>query len=117
MSGLPFWVEVLGRRTHDAREVLHRHKFEGRATIGRGYGNDVILDDPYVAPEHLRVSEDDNGHLWVEDLGSANGSIASIGSSPATTRQEAVTRLLIADEANLTIGHTQIRIRDRKSVV
>ncbi len=115
MSGHVFWVEVLGaskEKAHDkapdrAHEVVLRQRFQGSATIGRGYSNDVVLDDPLVAADHLRISEDEGGHLWVEDLGTVNGSIANIGSGG----QEAITRLLIAEEANLTVGHTRLRIR------
>ena len=46
------WVEILSRH----REVVARVRIVGEeAIIGRGYDNDVIVDDPYVAARHLRV--------------------------------------------------------------
>lgn len=55
-----------------------RTRFRGRlsrlgAAIGRGYGNDIIIDDPYVDPVHLRIGPDADGALTWRDAGSANG--------------------------------------------
>lgn len=44
------------------------------ATIGRGWNNDLVIRDPLVDAEHLRLYTDDDGQLMVEDLGSRNGS-------------------------------------------
>src|SRR5262249_25724180 len=44
------------------------------ATIGRAYSNEIIVDDQYVCPEHLRLSQSEGGDIVVEDLGSVNGS-------------------------------------------
>jgi pSer/pThr/pTyr-binding forkhead associated (FHA) protein len=64
------WVEILSRH----RDVVNRVRIAGEeATIGRGYDNDVIVDDPYVAARHLRVSRDEAGQLVAKDLGSVNG--------------------------------------------
>jgi len=66
--------------------------------IGRGYGNDVIISDPYVCPEHLVIEKDDQGWI-VRDLDSKNG----IENNDATTiRPESGDSLLI--------GHTRIRL-------
>jgi len=40
--------------------------------IGRAYGNDIILDDPYISPRHATLSTTDDGWL-LEDNGSENG--------------------------------------------
>ena len=46
------WVEILSRH----RDIAARFRFPGpEVRIGRGYDNDVIVDDPYVAARHLRV--------------------------------------------------------------
>lgn len=45
---------------------------EGLVRVGRGFANDVILSDPYVAAEHVIIKNEEGG--WqVEDLGSQNG--------------------------------------------
>ncbi len=42
-------------------------------TFGTAADCDVRVDDPYVSNHHCRITEDDNGDLWIEDLGSTNG--------------------------------------------
>jgi hypothetical protein len=95
------WIEVLSRH----RAVLSRHRCTGRGVrIGRAYTNDVILDDPYVAPEHAHVARDDDGRLVVEDLGTANGLQASHGSAR-------LDRLALGDDTIFRVGHTYLRLR------
>src|SRR5438445_11598609 len=72
------WVEILSRH----RDVAARFRITGPdVRIGRGYDNDVIVDDPYVAAQHLHVFRDETGQLVVEDLGSANGMFLDGGKS------------------------------------
>jgi hypothetical protein len=101
------WIEVLGRH----RDVAARYRCAGSEVhVGRSYGNDVVLDDPYVAPRHLRIGRDDGGALVAEDLGSANGLYADRGS----TR---VPRLTIDGDRPFRIGHTLLRVRDAAHAV
>ena len=96
------WVEVLSRQ----RNVEARHRCIGPLIhIGRGYDNDVILDDPYVARQHLRISRDDSGVLVAEDLGSENGMLADRGGERAE-------RIVLHGDRPIRIGHTTLRIRD-----
>jgi pSer/pThr/pTyr-binding forkhead associated (FHA) protein len=54
------WVEILSRH----RDIAARFRIAApEARIGRGYDNDVIIDDPYVAAQHLRVFRDEAGQL------------------------------------------------------
>ena len=41
--------------------------------LGRGAPSDIVLDDTYLSTQHARFSVDD-GDLFIEDLGSRNGS-------------------------------------------
>jgi pSer/pThr/pTyr-binding forkhead associated (FHA) protein len=101
------WVEILSRH----RDVVARHRCDGaEVRIGRGYDNDVIVDDPYVAPHHLRVFRDEDGRLVAEDLGSANGLYTGDGE-----RREK--RIAIDGDRPLRIGRTQLRIRESSHVV
>jgi hypothetical protein len=43
------------------------------AIFGRDPACDVRVNDEYASPRHARVWQDDQGKLWVEDLGSTNG--------------------------------------------
>lgn len=101
------FVEVLGR----AGEVVHRHAVARLpATIGRAYDNDVILDDPYAAPHHLRLERGESGELVLVDLDSRNGLFAL----DPTTR---VARATARPDARFRVGHTQLRIRPRSHAV
>lgn len=96
------WVEILSRQ-HD---VQTRQRIAGDTlTIGRGYGNDVVIDDPHVAADHLRIRRDDDGKLVAEDLGSVNG--LYLDGAP-----KRLDRVLIDGDAPIRIGQTLLRIRE-----
>lgn len=42
-------------------------------TVGTGPDCDVILADEYASRLHAHVWRDERGRIWVEDLGSTNG--------------------------------------------
>ena len=68
--GTLVWVEVLDRRGH----VRARHRVDTMpALVGRGYGCDVLIDDPWVSPIHARIYRDLDGSFKVEDAGSETG--------------------------------------------
>jgi hypothetical protein len=101
------WVEILSRY----RDVAARFRVDGNeAYIGRGYDNDVIVDDPYVASRHVRVFRDTAGRLVAEDAGSKNGLF--IGRDGA--RHD---RVVLDPEHPIRIGHTYVRIRDKAHAV
>src|SRR5690606_31136136 len=51
--------------------VAHRVVESFPVTLGRGYHNDIILADPHVGEQHIRIDYD--GRDWtVTDLGSVN---------------------------------------------
>jgi hypothetical protein len=101
------WVEIVSRH----RDVAARFLVEGEeARIGRGYDNDVIVDDPYVAARHVRVFRDEAGRLVAEDVGSANGMFLDRGSD----RHE---RIVLDGERPIRVGHTYLRIRETSYVV
>ena len=96
------WVEILSRH----RDIAARFRIAAaEARIGRGYDNDVIIDDPYVAARHLRVFRDEAGQLVAEDLGSANGTFLDGGRSR-------VARTVIDGKHPIRIGQTWLRIRE-----
>jgi len=96
------WVEVLSR----SHAVLARHRCDGpEIRIGRGYDNDVVLDDPWVDPSHLRIVRSETGGLMAEDLGSVNG----LHSDRSTDRVE---RLAIDGNRLIGVGRTWLRVRE-----
>lgn len=103
----PFWVEILSRHG----DVLERHRVErGEVRIGRGYDNDIIVDDPYVGARHLRIAREAGGSLVAEDLGSANGLFAGESKRSAA-------RVDVHGEAAIRIGSTRLRIREASHAV
>lgn len=101
------WVEILSRH----REVVARFRGDGQdVRIGRGYDNDVVVDDPFVAAHHVRVFRDETGQLVAEDTGSANGMFLD----GSTSRQA---RIIVDGNHPLRIGHTLLRIRDTNHAV
>ena len=72
-------------------------------TIGRGYDNDIILDDIYVAAHHLRLDYDEQGRLFASDLDSENGLYA-------VHPLKKVDSLWLQSGSRLRIGHTEIQV-------
>ena len=96
------WIEVVSR----SREVIARHRCRGpEIRIGRGYENDVVLDDPYVAPQHLRIRRSEAGGWVAEDLDSANGLFLDHG-------RDRFGWVEIDGNRPIRIGHTYLRLRE-----
>ncbi len=101
------WVEILSRN----RDVAARFRISGdEARIGRGYDNDVVVDDPCVAASHVCIVRDAAGRLVAEDAGSKNGLFLDRDGA----RQK---RIVIDPERPIRIGNTCLRIRDATYVV
>lgn len=96
------WIEVLSRHG----EVAARERIDAsEARIGRAFDNDVVVDDPHVAPHHLRIHRGEDGELVAEDLGSLNGLYSEHGA-------KRVARLPLAKEPGIRIGRTILRVHD-----
>lgn len=99
--------EVIFLEVLEGDAVHTRHRLERfPVTVGRGYANDVILDDPKVSPAHLRIERTEDGALVVRDMGSRNG----------TFRMEPWARLAemtLAQDARVMVGDTVLRFRGR----
>jgi pSer/pThr/pTyr-binding forkhead associated (FHA) protein len=74
---------------------------DGVIMIGRGTDCQLILDDDYVSTRHARVVGTPNG-IYVEDLGSTNGSYVN------GQRITAPTTITLAD--TVRIGKTMLRL-------
>jgi hypothetical protein len=98
MNG-PWFVELLARNG----DVLQRQCVDALPIrIGRGYDNDVILDDDYAAAAHAVVELDADGHLLLRDLGTRNGIVV------AGRRQQ---HAILSGDTVARIGHTALRVR------
>ena len=94
----------------DARGLVTWQRLDGRVlTLGRGLGNDVILDDPYVDACHARIARDETGAWSIADLGSVNGLFAN------GTRVDAAIPVQVGTEVR--IGRTLLRFRDTEEAI
>jgi hypothetical protein len=99
---LVMWVEILARHHHD---VAARHRCGGdEISIGRGYDNDIVIDDPHLAARHLRLYRDADGGWVAEDQGTVNGLYTERG----THRVE---RVALDGDQVIRIGRTLLRLR------
>lgn len=103
--------EVIFLEVLEGDAVHARHRLERfPASVGRGYGNDVILDDPKVSAEHLRIDRREDGALVLRDVGSHNG----------TFRVEPWARLVeleLTPDTRVSVGDTVLRFRGRSHPV
>lgn len=91
--------------------VKERHRVNSFPyTIGRGYDNDVILEDPYISPQHLLLDEDEDQQLHLKDLNSTNGSYLPHD-------KESFDQVDLVYDQKIRIGHTMIRFRDSRHTV
>nr|WP_211194120.1 FHA domain-containing protein [Pyxidicoccus fallax] len=95
-------MEVLEGDSVQARHRLERFP----ASVGRGYSNDVILDDPKVSAEHLRIERREDGALVLRDVGSHNGTFRVEPWAP-------LAELELAPDTRVAVGDTVLRFRSR----
>jgi hypothetical protein len=97
----PLILEILDR----FGKVRERHRIERfPVRIGRGYDNDIIVDDPYMSASHVELLQDGSGQILITDLKSDNG----LFSLHPLQRHEL---LMAEDNQRIRIGHTDIRLR------
>jgi len=69
-------------------------------TIGRGEEADITVHDNWASRQHARLSRERDG-LWVEDLGSSNGTYVN---------GQRITRTKVSSGDRLSIGITTLRV-------
>ena len=97
-----------GRSSHPQLKVLEPAGLRGRSyaldtevTLGRAAGCQVPLDDSYASQVHARVFQRD-GHWYVEDLGSTNGTYLN--------RRRVAGPMVIKRRDRLQIGNTVLEL-------
>jgi len=96
-------MELIIEEVSRGHKLLGRHKFSQQSvSIGRGYNNDIILDDPHICPDHLSIDFD--GNNWVvTDENSINGSYLGDGKKSADQH-------VINSGDVISFGKSQIRV-------
>jgi hypothetical protein len=74
--------------------------------IGRAIDNDIVLDDPHVAPYHALLEADDGGVVQLLPLPSLNG--VQVGRRHLAPGERSPLR---SSDAGWTLGHTRMRLR------
>lgn len=95
------WVEILDRHG----DVSSRHPvYAWPLKVGRAYTNDIVLDDPYVAPNHLEIVPADEGRYQLKIVNSINAMMLD-------TMRGKQADAAVSPNQTVRIGHTQLRIR------
>lgn len=95
------WVEILDRHG----DVSFRHPVHAwPLRVGRAYNSDIVLDDPYVAADHLEVNHADDGFFHLKIVDSNNAMTVD------TLRGKQSSATVSANQI-VRIGQTQLRIR------
>jgi pSer/pThr/pTyr-binding forkhead associated (FHA) protein len=93
------YIEILdGKGSVSERIAVDRFP----VTLGRAYDNQVILSDPFVCPQHLKIGQDDQGRLLATDMDSVNGSYPVAGN-------ERVSQWELQSGSQFRLGHTVLR--------
>ncbi len=95
------FIEILDKSGRVNARSRHDHF---PVTIGSAYTNDVILEDEFASPEHVAIEQNSDRALVINDLDSTNGIYTS-------TSVERKTRIVVAADNLVRVGHTTLRIR------
>ena len=110
MTESPVIVELLDR----AGAVSARHRCQQLPlSLGRAYDNDVIVDDPFVAPVHVRIERRADGALIARDVGTRNG-IHLLPRRRNSLWRDAITRcseIVLTSGTLVRVGHSTFRVR------
>lgn len=95
------WIEILDRH---GDTVVRHPVYAWPLRVGRAYDNDVIVDDPHVAANHLEINHTDDGayHFSVVD---------SINAMTLGKLRDKKSEATVSANEIVRIGQTQLRIR------
>jgi hypothetical protein len=102
-----YLVEIVDRSGMVRERVSLGHR---PLVLGRAYDSDIIIDDAYLSPHHVRIWLDENMQLHVEDLNSVNG-------LSMNRHGDRVKTLTLNEGEDCNIGWTKLRFRSRNSKV
>lgn len=66
------YLKLINKKNTLSFNVKEYYPVEDIISIGRSGNNKIVLKDPYISKNHLKIVEDE-GDFYVEDLNSANG--------------------------------------------
>ena len=96
-----------------AHRVCNRFRLDGeRATLGRCYSNEVMLEDPHVDPVHAEVVQDEDGCYVLRDLNSLNGMRLIRNFRDKSVKQADIRERQIQCGDEVQIGKSRVRFID-----
>ena len=105
---MTWFVELM----HRDGSVQTRCRVDGsELLIGRALDNDLVIDDPYCAAHHARLSIAPDGSATLRDLGTRNGIVPARRQAGKTAGNVAAA-FEVLDDAPFRIGQSSIRIRN-----
>lgn len=66
------YLKLINRKDSLPFKIKEVYTLEDSTTIGRNNQNKIIIKDPYISKNHLKIVKDE-GDYYIEDLNSANG--------------------------------------------
>lgn len=66
------YLKLINKRETLSFNIKEYYPLGKYTTIGRSNNNKIIIKDPYISKNHLKIVEDE-GMFFLEDLNSANG--------------------------------------------
>lgn len=101
-----------------ALRVQARHRLEGgRLAIGRGYDNDLILEDPHADASHAEVVCGEDGSYRLRDLGSVNGTRLLGNARDRSVRPRTLEARALQSGDEIQIGKSRLRFIDSHAEV
>ena len=66
------YLKLINRKDSLPFKVKEYYFLGEEVSLGRGNENKIVIKDPYISKNHLKIVEDE-GNYYLEDLNSANG--------------------------------------------
>ena len=66
------YLKLINRKDTLPFNVKEHYLLKEEVSLGRAKNNVIVLKDPYISKNHLKIAEDE-GDFYLVDLGSANG--------------------------------------------
>jgi len=107
-------IEELNR----GQRVQARYRMEGeRFTLGRGYDNDIILEDIHADANHAEIRRGEDGCYYLRDLDSVNGTRLLCNLRDRSVKAGEVRERMIESGDLVQIGKTHLRLSHSKAAL
>ena len=107
-------IEELNR----AQRVQARYRMVGgRLTLGRGYDNDIVLEDIHADAAHAEIRHSENGHYYLRDLSSVNGTRLLGNARDKSVKAAQLSERMIESGDLVQLGKSHFRLTSSEAAV